>query len=132
MASTCQISDQRRLIEISFTERLAAEELDSLIATIASDGSHLPGYRILIDTSDTIAIPRSGEVPKIANVIDSHQDVFSSKTAIVLRSKLHREMMEIVLVLVRAKTKVQIELFGDIEPAMEWLDGQGDNHKGGT
>ena len=101
---------------------MVADELDSIITVIISDASYSPDYRIIIDTSQTKSAPRSGEVVKIAELFKGHQDVFCSKTAIIVKSGLYREVMGLVLVFIKAKTEIQIELFSNIGAAMEWLD----------
>ena len=101
---------------------MTVDELRRIIIAVISDDSYLPTHRIIMDAMQTQIIPRSGDVLQIARLFKKHEDVFCPKTALIAKGGLHRDMMELILVLIRANTNIQIELFGNTEAAVMWLD----------
>jgi len=122
MAGAYQILEKERLTHITIDEQVAANELDEIITAIISDASYLPGNRTIIDTRQAQTVPRSGEVLKIAELFAKYKNVFCSKTAIIVKGALYREIMDLTLVLIKAKTRIRIEQFNSVEAAMEWFD----------
>ena len=121
MACTYSIMENEHLIQIDVDEQMTADELEAVVTSCISEAAYTEDHKTIIDTTRTMFVPPSGDVLYISRVFTRYRDVFAGKTAVITKGGLHREMMELVLMLIRANTDIPIRLFRDREAALTWL-----------